>query len=57
MKNILRPIVIQCDIAGCLRIDKGGKCYGWKDPGYMWEQFGRCPHVLTDAEEAERLYG
>ena len=56
MKNILRPIVKQCEVAGCLRIDKRRKCYGWKDPGYMWEQFGRCPHVLTDAEEAERLY-
>ena len=67
MKKFIRPIGRQCE--GCLRIERRelryrgelkstrSRCHGWSDPEYMWRKHGTCPHVLTDAEEAERVYG
>lgn len=45
-----------CRETGCTRI-ADNKCYGWKDPLYMWEKYGECPHFSSDGglvKEIER---
>lgn len=43
-----------CRHMGCTRI-VDGKCLGWKDPLYMWERFGECPHYSDDPKLVSKI--
>lgn len=43
-----------CRHMGCTRI-ADGKCLGWKDPLYMWERFGECPHYSDDPKLVSKI--
>ena len=43
-----------CRKLGCTRIvDR--KCFGWKDPLYMWERFGECPYYSDDPKLVSKI--
>lgn len=43
-----------CREQGC-KIIVDGKCLGWKDPLYMWEHFGECPHYSDDPKLVSKI--
>ena len=43
-----------CKQLNCTRI-VDGKCLGWKDPLYMWEHFGECPHYSDDPKLVSKI--
>lgn len=43
-----------CRKLGCTRI-VDGKCLGWKDPLYMWEKYGECPHFSDDPKLVSKI--
>ena len=51
--NYRKGITI-CKDMGCKRIVKG-ECYGWKDPLFMWEHYGHCPHFSNDRNLVEKI--
>ncbi len=51
--NYRKGITI-CKDMGC-KLIVGGSCYGWKDPLYMWEHFGECPHYSDDPKLVSKI--
>lgn len=43
-----------CKKLGCTRIVEG-KCYGWKNPLYMWEHYGECPYFSDDKDLVKKI--
>lgn len=43
-----------CRETGCTRV-VDGKCLGWKDPLYMWEKYGECPHFSDDPKLVSKI--
>lgn len=53
-KRMYREGISTCKKLGCVRI-VDGKCYGWKDPLFMWEHYGECPYFSDDKDLIKKI--
>ena len=48
-------VVPECE--GCAKIQPGGTCLAFTEPGWFWTRYGYCPGRVEDPEEWEHAGG